>query len=427
MQEFFDFNYWKVFFNSSTKKRLAENFFSLSILQIASYLPSLITLPYLVRVLGPEKFGLVAFSQAFIGYFSILTSYGFNLSATREVSINRDNKEKITEIFSSVMIAKIILCMLSLLILGIFLIFIPKFNNDWLIYLITFGVILGDAIFPVWFFQGMERMKYIASLNVVASVIFPACVFIFIKSSEDFFYVPLINSFESLIIGIISILVVYKDFGIKLVIPKTEKIIYQFKEGWHTFISTLSISLYTTSNSFIIGLFTNNVTVGYYSAAEKIVKAVVGLISPFFQTVYPFFSKKFTDNKIRATEIFKKLLFVSAPIFLSISIILSLFSPLIVKILLGDDYTSSILILRILVFIIFAVGISNILGVQGLLTNGYKKEFFKIVFLCGLLHLALAISLLFLIGIVGVAIATVITEILIACYQYYTLKKLKIL
>jgi len=113
-----------------TRKTLLENFLSLSFLQVANYILPLVTLPYLIRVLGPEKFGLIAFAQAFIGYFQILTDYGFNLSATREISINREDKDKVSEIFSSVMIIKIFLFIFSLLIILFIVFFFDKFRGD---------------------------------------------------------------------------------------------------------------------------------------------------------------------------------------------------------------------------------------------------------------------------------------------------------
>ena len=423
-RELFYFRYWrKVLTGSPTRKRLTGNFLSLSILQALNYILPLITLPYLVRVLGLEKYGLISFAQAFIAYFTILTDYGFGLSATREISIHRDDREKVSEIFSSVMTIKFFLGILSFIILAVILAFIPRFGNDWLIYIFTFGTVLGNILFPVWFFQGMENMKWITILNVIARGIFTVLIFVFVHKESDYLNVAIINSLGSIIAGIISLIIVFKNFKVKFIFPKLESIKNQLKEGWHIFISNIAISLYTVSNTFILGLFTNNTIVGYYSGAEKIIKAVQGLITPISQTIYPYLSKLATDSKEKALIFLKRLIKLVGIITFIISLLIFILAGPIVNIILGSKYQESILPLRILSFIPFIVVLSNVFAIQGLYNFGKQAIVSKYVVIIALLHLAYLTFFIHLYQAIGVAISWTITEILITITSFYYFNK----
>ncbi|MGC8985024.1 MAG: flippase [Thermosulfidibacteraceae bacterium] len=409
------------------KKRLIENILSLYLLQIVNYILPLITLPYLVRVLGPEKFGLIAFAQAFCGYFQILTDYGFNLSATREISIHREDKNKVSEIFSSVIVIKFFLFFLSFLVMTCIVFLFEKFRRDWIIYYLTFGGVLGQVLFPIWFFQGMERMKYITVLNIIAKLVFTVSIFVFVREVSDYIYVPLINSLGSVIAGVSALWIVFKDFGARFRIPPLVDIKHQLKEGWHIFISTVAISLYTTSNTFILGLFMNNTIVGYYSAAEKLVGAVQRLWAPVSQTIYPYFSKLYNQDQGKAKQLLVRVLGITAMITFLISTLGCLSAPFFVSIVLGKEYLPSVSVFQILVFVVFAVGINDILGIQGLVSFGYGNKFSQVVIIAGIIHLTLLFILIPKLDYLGPAIATIISESFICVIEFVILKRLRIL
>lgn len=276
---------------SEDKKKLVSNFFSLSALQGINMILPLITLPYLVRVLGVENFGLVNFAVSLIMYFNILISFGFELSATREISINRENKEKISEIFSTVMLIKATMLLASFIILSILIVFVNFFRENILLYYATFGVVVGNVLFPSWLFQGMERMKYITYVNVISKVIFTVLIFVLIKKETDFVYVPILNSLGIIIGGFYALWLSFKLFSIKLFLPKKTVIISQLKDSFHFFLSRLANNGSRYFATTIIGLYFGNLVVGYYVMVEKLFYAFMSLGSVVSQTIYPYMSR----------------------------------------------------------------------------------------------------------------------------------------
>jgi len=416
-------------FRDKSKYRLFENFFSLLVLQGTNYILPLFTLPYLVRILGPEKFGLIAFAQAFIQYFNILTDYGFNLSATREIAIHRKDKAKVSEIFSSVMLIKFGLLLVSLIILTVIVFGFRKFRQDWELYYLTFGIVVGQVLFPVWFFQGMEQMKYITFFYITAKLIFTISIFVFVHNVTDYIYVPVINSIGFLASGILSIWIVFKDFKVIFKYPGFEQLKYHLKEGWYIFISTVAISLYTISNTFILGLFTNNKIVGYYSAAEKLIKAVQGLLKPVFQAIYPYISNLVSESRERGIKFIQKITLLIGGVTFILSIFIFVFARLIVDIILGNKYVESVPVLEILAFLPFIIGLSNIFGIQTMLTFNYKKAFSNILISTSIINIVLAFILVPYYQHIGISISVLISELFvtISMFLYLHLKGVRIL
>ncbi len=417
----------KSFLNQKEKKTILQNFFSLSFLQAANYLLPLITLPYLVRVLGPERFGLVAFAQAFIQYFMILTDFGFNLSATREISIHREDNKKVSEIFVSVFIIKLALVILSFLVIIIVVNCFEKFYLEKEIFYLTSLSVIGWAMFPQWFFQGIENMKFITLFNVAAKLLFTISIFLFVVSSNDYLFLPILNSASLFISGVFSLFVSIKYFNISLEFPSIKAIKYHFKEGWYIFLSNLFINLYTTTNSVFLGIFTNNTIVGYYSAAERILKAFQYLGMPINQVLYPYLSKLFVENKDKAILIFNKMFKIILILTFILSLLLCFFSPFIVKLVLGDKYNQSIIILTLMAWVLFSSWGNYSLGINGLINFGYKEIFTKIVLIFGAIHIIILFISINIFGYLAVPIIWIFTESAIFICEYISLKKIKII
>jgi len=406
--------------NSKEKKRLLENYFSLLFLQAANFILPLLTLPYLVKVLGTEKFGLVMFAQALIVFFNIIVDFGFKLSATREISVHRDNKEKITEIFSAVMTIKLILFFISFLILLIIVLLFDKFSHDRDLYLLTFLMVFGQMIFPVWYFQGMEKMKLVTIVNVVSKLVFTILIFMVIQEQSDYIYVPLINGIGFISGGVLSLIILHRKFKQKFKLSTFSSLKYYFLDSAQYFLSRVSVTLYTASNVFILGLFTNNIMVGYYSIAEKLYQALQQMYQPIIQTLYPYISK---HQNIR---LFKKVFMAFMGLNLLGAIFLYFYANNLFELLFTQNIESqSIEIFYIFLFASLIVVPSVFLGYPFLGALGFPKYANLSVVYGSIFHIIGLVILMLVenITIFSVAYMVVLTEILVLCIRVYWIKK----
>ena len=252
-------------------KKVFENFTWLSILQVIDRFAGIIVIPYLIRTIGIEKWGLIAFAQSFILYFGTVVGYGFHLIGVRDISQNRDSIEKLGKIFYSILATKTLLFIISSIIYFSIVLSFKKFNSELLLFTFNFFYILGYSFYPDWFFQGIEKMKFSTILGSIARFSYVFLVFIFIKEPDNYVFVPLLNSVSVILMGISGLFLAIFKFKIKFYFPKIRDIILQLKEGFHIFLSQLYLSLYSNSRVFILGIFTSSGIVGNYALAEKII------------------------------------------------------------------------------------------------------------------------------------------------------------
>lgn len=147
-------------------KTLFANIFSLGTLQIFNYIVPLLVLPYVLRIIGPAKFGEIAFSLSFVSLFAIIVNYGFNLSVTGKIAALKTDTKKVSEIFCSAIAIRIVLAMLSFVgIWSISSLFPSIFPHQQLVFVCAI-MLIGEALLPSWMYQGMEKMKYLTIATI---------------------------------------------------------------------------------------------------------------------------------------------------------------------------------------------------------------------------------------------------------------------
>lgn len=389
---------------SKDGKILASNFGFLALLKVASYIFPLVTIPYLARVIGVEGFGKIAFAAAVVIWFQTISDWGFNYTATRDVAKNRDNLDKVSTIFSNVLWARIFLACASLIILLIAITAIPYFKENQKILLVTFLLIPGHILFPDWFFQAMERMKYITIFDLFSKAIFTALVLYLIKEKSDFILQPLFISLGYLISGAISMYIIIVKWGIKIHPPKIKTIFNTINKSTDVFLNNILPNLYNSLAIVLLGFWGGPVANGIYDAGRKFISITHSFMDIAVRATFPFLSRK-----IGAHSMF-------ASVYLSVaalcSLILFFISPVLIKFFFTEEFHEAIIILKISSISIFLIALSKTYGINYLIIIGYEKELRKITLICSLIGFILSIPLVYKFHQLGAAITLVFIQII---------------
>ena len=405
-------------------KGLIESFISLSALNGINVLLPLITIPYLIRTIGLSKYGAYSIAYTILQYVLLISTYGFCYTATKQVAQNRDNTDYIGVIFHSTIIARIVLSIPSIFAGLLFTYLVYPIDYTWM-YIGGIGIILGDVLNPVWLFQGFEKMRYMTYVNVVCKLFFTILIFLFVRTEDDYVYITLWNSLGFIVSGILSYYISFKVFKLKFVRVEKSDVVYQIKDSWSIFLSTVFMNLYRNSNIFLLGFFVSEYSVGVYSAAEKVVKAVQSVTAPVSNALFPYLSASFKGRS--TSDCSRQILSLNRRVgylFAGGTLLFFLTAGIINQLFFGNTDPKITELMRWMSPVLLIGSMNYVLGISGLVNINYNSFFLKAVTISGVLSILLLIISVSLLDIYSGAISMVLAEVILFVMCYSKLFKL---
>lgn len=402
---------------SKEGRTVFANFGYLSLLQVAGYVFPLISMPYLARVIGADGFGKIAFASAIVVWIQTISDWGFNLTATRDVAQNRDNKELVSRIFSNVLWARSVLTLLSGIILLLVVLLVPYLRENADIIFVTFLLVPGYILFPEWFFQAIEKMKYTTFFNLFLKLVFTVAVFVFIHKREDYLMQPLLTTIGYLLCGIGALYLIFKKWGYSLYKPQWGEIFKTIRNSTDVFINNLMPNLYNSFSVMLLGFFGGSTANGIYDGGNRFPSIFYQFQSVLSRAFYPFLSRRPDKHSFYA-----KLNIVSA---LVGSVILVLISPLIIKIMLSDEFEKSVVVMQILSFSVVFLAMGYTYGTNFLIINHKEKPLRNLTFISSIVGMCVSVPLVYYFSYIGAAVTVLLCRGLLGVGSYVLAKRIK--
>lgn len=406
---------------------VAKNFGYLSVLNALNMVLPLISIPYLTNTIGTSYYGVYIYVLVLVQSINVITQYGFQFSATKKISQNRNDKAFVERISSTVLVARFFIATICIaLILGMSR-WLLDTDDRLLMFITALGMVYGDVFIPTWLFQGMERMKFVTIVNAVSKILFTLLIFIVISSPNDYRYILLLNSVGFIVAAVLSMILVKVQFGLSLRMPRLSDVWHELRESFTLFLSMIGIDLYRNVNVIVLKFFVSDAAVGVYAIAEKVIKATQSFITPISQALFPHVSLKIKSEGIGSSmHLLYRASFLLVCFTIAASVGIYLCGDLLVS-LTGKDF-GEIKPLMSMMYPVLVFGCLNyLLGIVGLVNLGQQKFFFYAVFLSGTVSLLLLLLFARYWGVQIAAMTISMSEILLfiacACRLWYLHKK----
>lgn len=398
-------------------KGIVINTFYMYLVQGLNILLPILVLPYLLKTLSVESFGVYSFVFAFSQFVILFVDFGFNISATKKIAENYENQNLVRETFWNIIFIKLFLAFISLFPVGILMAFIPKIGiyTEGIFY--SYIMVFGNVFFPLWWFQGMNKIKHLGIINALSKLMTFPLIFVFVRESTDYLNAIVVQSAAFLLSAILAFFYIYKrhkNYFLKFKVDKKSIYIQEMKEAFPIFLSNSSISLYTNTLTLLLGFFSTNYNVGLFGAMERIVRVICfGIFAPINQVCFPVIAQMKKDNFLKAKKIFWIIFWIT---FTALSLAYGLYllteSYIIAEFL--KEYQGVDRMLKVFMLMIFPIALGGILGQLGLLALGgesEKKMFSKIYIYTGLLSVPLSLFCIKYYELLGTIASMMLVEV----------------
>lgn len=341
--------------------RIRNNSFYLLLLTISNYFVGLLVFPHLSRVLTVESFGVVGFAMMYTLIFQSAVEYGFMISATADISRNRDNSSVVSRLVTDVMATKVVLLALSLSAFLVSALFVEIVRDNLLFLVLFFCSSVTAALVPDFYFRGIERMRTVASRSLVSRLLSVALIVVVVRSDADRLWIPTALFLGNLIAMLWSFASM-RRFGFRSSQVLLSKTVYNLRNGFLYFLSRIAATINQAAGAFVLSLVFSGTSheLGLYAAAWRIASAGEMLLIPVADSLYPHMVKE-GDYRLFWKVYFRGLLvwFVGCAIVFA-------GADVICAIILGQDYTEAGGILRVLIIGAFLAYSSIMFGYNAL-------------------------------------------------------------
>jgi len=393
---------------------------------VGNYLIPLITIPYITRVVGPGNYGIIEWIATLMVYFIVLVDYSFDSTAARKLAACKpDDHQAISTIFSTVIGAKALLFGGSLLVFVCCILLVPQMAALAMYLWLAFPIVLGWVLFPQFLFVGRQKLGFSAAANLFIKLLAAVLFFVLVKNPNDYYLVPTINGFAQLLAGAIMFAASFKLFkNLRFLWPTAQQIFSSIREGFYVFMSNLFNRIQGMNALLIGGFVLLAADLGYFAAAFKLLIVAQSLVFfPLYGALFPYLSAKAAEDKDAYLRELRRIAKILIAVTAALTLVIILFAGFAVKLLFGEQFQESVLLLQILAPSLLASAFLHIYHFQGLQVLHQDDAYFRVVLVGGIVSIVLNIILMHQYGGLGAAWARVGVEAMMAFLAYYLFKK----